>query len=100
MLAPFAPHICEELWHRLGHEDLVCQQAWPTFDEALTKDESVEIAVQVKGKVRGRLTVAADATDDEIIAAAQEIPAVAKDLAGKPIRKSIVVKGRLVNLIV
>ena len=100
ILAPFAPHICEELWTQLGGEGLICRQAWPSYDEALTRDDEVEIAVQIKGKVRGRITVPADADDDTIIKLATENDKIAADIAGKEIRKAIVVKGRLVNLIV
>jgi leucyl-tRNA synthetase len=100
VLAPFAPHICEELWQQLGGEGLICRQDWPSYDEALTRDDEVEIAVQIKGKIRGRITVPADADDDAIVKLATENDKIAADLEGKQIRKAIVVKGRLVNLIV
>jgi len=100
LLSPMAPHICEELWSRLGHGESLTREAWPTFDEALTKDESVEIAVQIKGKVRDRITVPADASDEDVAAAALASPTIAKAIGGKPVRRTIVVKGRLVNLIV
>jgi leucyl-tRNA synthetase len=100
VLFPFSPHICAELWERLGHTDLINETArWPAFDEALTRDETVEIAVQVKGKMRGRITVATDASEDEIVTAARELATVQRDLGDKPLRKTIVVPGRLVNLI-
>ncbi|MCC6360803.1 MAG: leucine--tRNA ligase [Phycisphaerales bacterium] len=100
VLCPFAPHMCEELFARLGGTTLLSAAAWPAYDEALTRDDTVEIAVQVKGKVRGRVTVPTGATDDEIVAAARAVDAVAKDIAGRTIQRAIVVKGRLVNLIV
>jgi leucyl-tRNA synthetase len=100
VLSPFAPHICEELWERLGHERSITLEPWPQYDEALTVDEMVEMAVQVNGKLRGRIIVPTDATDEQIVEAAKAITKVAADLAGKPIRRTIVVKGRLVNLIV
>lgn len=100
LLAPFAPHICEELWERLGHGALLAREAWPAYDEALTRDATVELAVQVNGKLRGRIVVVADAAEATVIAAAQAEPAVAKDVAGRAVKKAIVVKGRLVNLIV
>ncbi len=99
LLAPFAPHIAEELWQRLGHSDSIAWTGWPEFDEALTRDETIEIAVQVKGKVRGRIAVPADADEATVIAAALELPNVAKELSGKELRRKIVVPGRLVNLI-
>ncbi len=100
LLAPMAPHVCEELWHRLGHAESLARAAWPAFDEALTRDDSVEIAVQILGKVRARVEVPADAGDDQIVAAALALPAISKEIAGRAIKRSIVVKGRLVNLIV
>ena len=100
VLAPFAPHICEELWQRLGHERCIQLEPWPAYDEALTRDETVEMAVQVNGRIRGHFTVPADAADEQIVEAAQQVQAVAKALAGKPLKRTIVVKGRLVNLIV
>ena len=100
LLSPFAPHICEELWQRLGHVESLVRHPWPTYDEALTRDETIELAVQINGKVRGHINVPADATDAQIVAAAKESPALAKDLAGRPLKRTIVVRGRLVNLIV
>ncbi len=99
LLAPFAPHLCEELWSRLGHDASLTRHPWPTFDPALTEDETVEIAVQIAGKVRGRVQVPADSSEEQIVAAALVIDAVAKELAGRALARTIVVKGRLVNLI-
>ncbi len=100
ILAPFAPHICEELWQRRGHTAPLAGEPWPQWDETLVRDEAIEIAVQVNGRVRGRITVSADATDEQIVADAQRSPNVARELSGRTIRKSIIVRGRLVNLIV
>jgi len=100
VLAPFAPHVCEELWQRLGHAESLTGEPWPSHDEALTIDETVEMAVQVNGKLRGRITVPTDAGDDQIIVTAKALPPVAAALADKPLKRTIVVKGRLVNLIV
>ena len=100
LLSPFAPHICEELWQRLGHEASITIEDWPACEEQLCVDETVEIAVQIKGKVRARIQIAADAGDDQIVAAAKADEKIAAELAGKEIRRAIVVKGRLVNLIV
>ena len=100
LLSPFAPHICEELWQRLGHEASITIEAWPEYDEQLCIDETVEMAVQVKGKLRARIQVAADASEEQIVAAAKAEAKVAAEIAGKEIRRAIVVKGRLVNLII
>ncbi len=100
VLCPFAPHICEELWQRLGHETSILAESWPVFDEQLTVDATVEMAVQIRGKLRGRITVPAGATDDQVVEAARRDPKVAAALGDQPIRRAIVVKGRLVNLIV
>ena len=100
LLAPFAPHLAEELWQQLGHDGSLAREPWPTFDPALTRDDMVELAVQINGKLRGRMQVAADADDATIIAAARSLEAIQKELAGRPTKREIVVKGRLVNLIV
>jgi len=100
LLSPMAPHICEELWQRLGHAESLAREPWPTYDEALTRDETIELAVQVKGKLRGRVTVAADASEAQIVEAAGKLDTVKRDTEGKTIRRVIIVQGRLVNLIV
>ena len=98
MLAPICPHWAEELFHEaLGCEGSVYNEPWPEFDPEQAKANEVEIAVQIKGKVRGHALVAADATEDEIAEAGKA--AVADQLEGKTIRKVIVVKGRLVNIV-
>ena len=98
MLAPICPHWAEELFHEaLGREGSVYNEPWPEFDAAQAKSDTVEIAVQIKGKVRARINVPADAAKDELEAAAKE--AVAAQLEGKDIKKVIVVPGRLVNIV-
>ncbi|MEE0026527.1 MAG: class I tRNA ligase family protein, partial [Atopobiaceae bacterium] len=98
MLSPIIPHWGEELYHEaLGLEGSAYEEPWPTFDEESAKASTVQIAVQVMGKVRGRIDVAADASRDELEAAAKE--AVADLIAGKTVRKVIVVPGRLVNIV-
>ncbi len=99
VLAPFAPHLAEELWSRLGHNSTLAYEPWPIYDEALTQDEAVEIAVQVCGKVKARLTVPANAGDDAMKEAALADERVVGAIAGKTIRKVVVVKGRLVNIV-
>ena len=98
MLAPIIPHWAEELSHdALGKDTPVYHQPWPEFDPEQAKSNTVEIAVQLKGKVRARIEVSADASEEELTAAATE--AIADQLEGKEIRKVIVVKGRLVNIV-
>ncbi|GGL96533.1 leucine--tRNA ligase [Micromonospora yangpuensis] len=97
MLAPFAPHVAEELWQRLGHTGSLTYVDFPTADPALLVAETVTYPVQVNGKVRGRVEVPADAAEDTVRAAALE--AVAGILAGKDPRKVIVVKGRMVSVV-
>lgn len=98
MLAPIIPHWAEELSHEaLGKDTPVYHQPWPEFDPEQARSNTVEIAVQLKGKVRARIEVSADASEEELTAAATE--AIADQLEGKEIRKVIVVKGRLVNIV-
>ncbi|MEU4715504.1 leucine--tRNA ligase [Micromonospora purpureochromogenes] len=97
MLAPFAPHVAEELWRRMGHETSLTYADFPTADPALLVAETVTYPVQINGKVRGRVEVPADASEDTVRAAALE--AVAGPLAGKEPRKVIVVKGRMVSVV-
>jgi len=98
LLAPFAPHIAEELWSRLRHGHSLAYETWPAWDEKLTVDAIKEVAVQVNGKVRAKISVAADAPEDSVQQAALE--AVKADIAGKSIVKVVVVPGRLVNIVV
>ena len=103
LLAPLAPHLAEELWERTGHvlhDDSVAHTQWPEHDPSQLVSDTVEYPVQVNGKMRGKITVPADAGDDAVAARAKEDPNVAEHLAGKTIRKAIVVKGRMVNLVV
>jgi leucyl-tRNA synthetase len=100
ILSPFAPHLGEELWQRLGHATSLAYEPWPVFDEALCRDDVVEIAVQVNGKVRGRIALAPDAPEDEARRAAEAEPNVAQHVAGKPIKKFLYVPGKIVNVVV
>jgi leucyl-tRNA synthetase len=100
MMAPVTPHIAEELWSQLGKPYSVHTQAWPKVDEAAAKEDSIELPVQVNGKVRDRITVPAEATEDEIKSAALASEVVQKFLEGKEPRKVIVAKGRLVSVVV
>jgi leucyl-tRNA synthetase len=99
LLAPFVPHISEELWACLGNETTVEQQGWPAWDpEALVQDE-ITIVVQVNGKVRGKVNVAADADEAQVRETALSSPNVSRFLEGVTVRKVIVIPGRLVNVV-
>ena len=100
LLAPFAPHITEELWHQLGHAESVHLSAWPTYDESHLVEDSVTIAIQVNGKLRGEVTVSADTSEVDVIAAAQDQERVKAYTEGKTILKTIYVPGRIVNVVV
>ncbi len=100
LLNPFAPHITEELWQRCGFAGQIAHAPWPAYDEAKCADKTVEIAVQVNGKVRAKLTVDAAIAAADAIAAAKAEPAVAALIAGKTVAKEIYVPGKLVNIAV
>ncbi|HBP98276.1 leucine--tRNA ligase [Leuconostoc lactis] len=100
LLAPFAPHLSEELWVRLGQEASISYVAWPTYDPAQLVEDTVEIIFQVNGKVRGKATVARDIDQDGMIAAAKEDDNVQKFIADKTIRKVIAIPGKFVNIVV
>jgi len=100
MMAPITPHIAEELWSQLGKPYSIHTQPWPTVDEAATKEDSIELPVQINGKVRDRITVPAEATEDKIKSAALASETVQKYLEGKEPKKVIVAKGRLVSIVV
>ncbi|MDX2197453.1 MAG: leucine--tRNA ligase [Phycisphaerae bacterium] len=100
LLAPMAPHISEELWSRLGQGQSIALASWPQYDAALTRDDTVEVAVQVNGKVRGRIQAPADADEATLRNLANEDENIRRAIDGKAIRKAIVVPNRLLNLIV
>jgi leucyl-tRNA synthetase len=99
LLSPFAPHLSNELWEKLGMNGLVEEQAWPVADAKMLIDDEMKIVVQVNGKLRGNLVVPADITDAELIELAKADENVQKHLTGE-IKKEIVVKGKLVNFVV
>ena len=100
MIAPVAPHIAEELWQRLGNQQTITFEPFPTFDEKWLVDEEIELPVQVNGKVRGRIMVPTDASQEQIIAIALADTTVQANIDGKTVVKEIVVPGRMVNLVV
>lgn len=104
LLSPFAPHLCEEIWQQLGYnpdgKSFCTLSQWPSYDEAKTKDATVKMGVQVNGKVRGTIEVAADADKDAVLAAAKADPKVAKYLESGTLVKEIYVPGRILNFVV
>jgi leucyl-tRNA synthetase len=100
MLAVMAPHITEEFWRALGHDKSIHLESWPKFDPELTKEAIVTIVVQINGKVRDRLQVAADTPEAEVIAMALASEAVKRHLDGKEPKKIIYVPGKLVSIVV
>ena len=100
VLAPYAPHIAEELWSRLGEPELIARAAWPAHDPALSVEDTIELGVQVNGKRRDTIRVARDADQPTIERAALASEGAVRSLDGKPPRKIIVVPGRLVNIVV
>ena len=99
LVAPFAPHIAEELWAMLGHATSVFDSRWPTFDASLLVSDEIELVVQVGGKTRGKVLVPKDVTQDAALAAAKADPAIGKFITGEP-KKVILVPGRLLNVVV
>ncbi len=100
LLAPFAPHLAEELWHALGNESSVTAAEWPTFDPAKTVDDTIEVPVQVNGKVRATIAIPRGAPRDDVESLARANENVAGHLGGKTVRKVIVVPDKLVNFVV
>jgi leucyl-tRNA synthetase len=100
LVAPFAPHVAEELWEKLGHAESLCGGPWPGWDEALCVEDVVEMAVQVNGKVRGKVRLSRTAGEAEAREAALAAEGVSPYVGGKPIRKFIYVPGKIVNVVV
>ena len=99
MLSPFAPHIAEEIWSRLGHEQSVGQTPWPSYEEALIQTEEILIVIQVNGKVRHKITVPADMSDDDLKSHSLKAPKIQELIHGKEIKKVIVVPKKLINIV-
>jgi len=100
MLSPFAPHMAEELWEQFGHAGTLATASWPAYDAAAAKADEIVIPIQVNGKVRGRLTVSPEATDDELQRLALADAAIQPYTQGKTVRKVVIAKGRLVSVVV
>jgi len=100
MISPFAPHMAEELWERLGHSEGIVAAGWPPYDEAVAKADEIVVPVQINGKVRARLTVPADTSEERLRQIALSDPTVVKHLEGKTVRKVVIAAGRLVSIVV
>ena len=100
MLSCIAPHICEEMWQKLGHTESITYAAWPTYDEKMLVDDEVEIAIQVNGKLRAKMTIAKDEDDEKVKADALAQENVKAHIEGKNIVKVIVVKNKIVNVVI
>ena len=100
LLSPYAPHLAEELWRRLGHELTLLDESWPTWDEQCIAQETIAIAIQVMGKLRATQQLPADWSKEQILKAAKEHENIARWLEGKEIVREIFVPGRLVNFVV
>ncbi len=100
LLAPLAPHLAEELWERLGHSESIAFAPWPEADEQYLRNDTIEVAVQVNGKMRGRISIPAEATEEQVIAIARSDENVARHLFDKELKRSIYVRGRIVNFVV
>ncbi|MBA4349490.1 MAG: leucine--tRNA ligase [Thermodesulfovibrio sp.] len=100
MLSPFAPHISEELWQAIGEKNSIFEHPWPVWDEVLARDEEVELVVQVNGKLRTKILVPAGLSDDDAKETAVREPKIKEMLNGRQIKKIVVVKGRLVNIVI
>jgi leucyl-tRNA synthetase len=100
LLAPFAPHITEELWAQLGHTDSIHTSMWPTYDEQYLMSDTMTIAIQVNGKVRAEIEVPSDAAEADVVQTAQKDEKVANYLGGKAIKKTIYVPGKLISFVV
>ncbi len=99
-LAPFTPHISEEMWRQMGHETLVLRAAWPKFDPELAREETAVIVVEINGKVRDKFETAHDTAEEAIKIAALDLPRIRQLLAGQTVRKVVVIKGKIVNIVV
>jgi leucyl-tRNA synthetase len=100
LLAPFAPHMTEELWRELGEKQSIHLSPWPEYDEALTHDEKVKIAVQVNSRVRAEIAVSAGESEEEVKQKAMAEPVLAKYVKGVKIKKIVYIPGRLINIVI
>jgi leucyl-tRNA synthetase len=99
LLSPFAPHLAEELWEAMGNKPSIFEEKWPDWDEEIAKEERIELVIQVNGKLRAKFLIPIGITDDEIKAVALQEPKIQDIIGSKTIRKVIVIKGKLVNIV-
>lgn len=99
LLAPIAPHLCEELWQKFGHKESIFQNSWPRYDSRLARVSEIELVIQVNGKLRDKVRVTADITEDEAKAISQDSKKIKKYILGKKIKKIIFVRGKLINIV-
>jgi leucyl-tRNA synthetase len=100
MLAPFAPHLAEEIWQRTGHDGSLARHPWPQYDQAKLAESSIEIPVQVNGKLRDKITVPADSDEETVLKAAEGAERVRQWIDGKTMVKRLYVPGKMVNFVV
>ena len=100
MLSCICPHVGEEMWQKLGHTETIAYAKWPEYDESKMVEDTIEIGVQVNGKVKGTVMLAVEEGNDTAIEKAKQIESVARAIEGKTVVKAIYVKGRIVNLVV
>jgi leucyl-tRNA synthetase len=100
LLSPFSPHIAEELWEAAGNTPSVFDRQWPAWDEEAAKEETIELVIQVNGKVRSKIMMPAGTSDDEIRRISLEDGKIREAVSGREIKKLIVVKGKLVNIVI
>ena len=100
MLSCICPHVGEEIWQVLGHDDTIAYEQWPVYDEEALKEDTVVIAIQVNGKMRGTVEVGVDEESASAIAKAKEVPAVKAAMGDKNVVKEIYVKGKIINIVV
>jgi leucyl-tRNA synthetase len=100
LLSPFAPFIAEELWHELGHKESIFTEKWPEYDPEMIKDQEIELVIQVNGKVRDKMIVSADISEDDAKKLALESEKIKTFVEGKEIKKIIFVRGRLISIVI
>ena len=99
LISCICPHLGEEMWEKLGHDNTIAVESWPTYDPTKLEVNTIKIAVQVNGKLRGELMVSPDESEDNLKTLALELDGVKRNIEGKEIKKIIVVKGRIINIV-
>ena len=100
LLSPFSPHISEELWESIGNKKGILEQKWPLWDENIAKEEEIELVIQINGKVKAKIMIAAGQADDEVRGKALGEPRIQEIIKGKTLKKVFIVKGKLVNIVI